>query len=660
MRIQEKQMAKEYAKYGGWKSSISATKIADGSISLSQVNMDGSDIYWIEGRPSEAGRSVIVRRDRNGSIKDAISKRHSARTRVHEYGGGSYDVSDGIIYYANFADQRIYCQGKTGEPFAITRSDEAQRYADIKIDKTTASLICINECHSLDSVNEPINRIVRMHLSGTSETTPEVLVSGADFYSNARINRSGKKLSWLQWNHPSMPWDGCELWVADLDDKGIQNPRQVAGGDTEAIFQPEWHPDNEDSLFYVSDLTGWWNLYSVDTSTENPCPEPVLIMEAEFATPMWVFGMKTYQFTSSKAIFCTYTMNSRWMLGCIDLLSKKLTKIDLPYTEYSSINYSDGVVAFKAGSPKSSPAVVSLKLSGQGHTKISRPIVDTMHIDDISIPESIEFPTENNLTAHGFFYPPQNRKYQGLVNSKPPLLVKIHGGPTGATASSLNQAIQYWTTRGFAVLDINYGGSTGYGTAYRRRLDQSWGIVDVADCVNGALYLIKQGKADKNSIAIDGGSAGGFTVLAALASSDVFKAGASFYGVTDLEALARDTHKFESRYLDRLIAPYPSGIAVWKERSPINNISYISAPVILFQGLEDKVVPPNQAEMMVQALKERNMQVAYIAYEGEQHGFRQAANIKRTLEAELFFYSKIFKFKLAEDIQDVYIYNAEE
>ena len=653
-------MAKMLAKYGSWKSSVSATKIADGSISLSQVIMDDADIYWIEGRPSEKGRSVIVRLDRNGSMVDVIDQRHSARTRVHEYGGGSYDVSGGIIYYSNFADQRIYRQDKSGEPVAITSNDTTQRFADIKVDKNSGKLICINESHSRDSGNEPINRIVRLSLSRPSQTKPEVLVSGADFYSNARINLSGKKLAWLQWNHPLMPWDGCELWVGDLDKDGIKNRRLVAGGNTEAIFQPEWHPEYEDSLFYVSDRTGWWNLYSVDTAAERPCPEPVLIMNAEFATPMWVFGMKTYQFTSSKTIFCAYTSDSRWYLGCIDLLSKKLTKIDLPYTEYSSINYSDGVVAFKAGSPKSSPAVVSLKLSGQGHTKISRPIADTMHIDDISIPESIEFPTENNLTAHGFFYPPQNRKYQGLVNSKPPLLVKIHGGPPGATGSSLNQGIQYWTTRGFAVLDINYGGSTGYGTEYRRRLDGSWGEVDVADCINGALYLIKHGRVNKDSIAIDGGSAGGFTVLATLASSNVFKAGASFYGVTDLEALARDTHKFESKYLDRLIAPYPSGVSVWKERSPINNIKNISAPVILFQGLEDKVVPPNQAEMMVQALKDRNMQVAYIAYEGEQHGFRQAANIKRTLEAELFFYSKIFKFKLAEDIQDVYIHNAEE
>tara|TARA_B100001964_G_scaffold243692_2_gene322438 strand:- start:821 stop:1813 length:993 start_codon:yes stop_codon:yes gene_type:complete len=329
----------------------------------------------------------------------------------------------------------------------------------------------------------------------------------------------------------------------------------------------------------------------------------------------------------------------------------------LPYTEYSSINASQGVAAFKAGSPESSPAIISLNLSTQEEYKISGPTADIMHLDDISIPEAIEFPTNNNLTAHGFFYAPKNRTYQGSDKSKPPLLVKIHGGPTGSTGSSLNQGIQYWTTRGFAVMDINYGGSTGYGTAYRRRLDRNWGVVDVADCVNGVLHLIKQARVDKAKVAIEGGSAGGFTTLAALAFSDVFKAGASFYGVTDLEALARDTHKFESKYLDRLIAPYPSELSVWQERSPINNIDKISAPVILFQGLEDKVVPPNQAEMMRDALNSRNLQVAYIAYEGEQHGFRKGKNIKRTLEAELYFYSRIFKFDLVENISPVKIHN---
>ena len=653
-------MSKQQAIYGGWKSPVSAKKIADGSISLSQVIKDGKDIYWIEGRPSEGGRSVIVRRNGNAVIADAIVENHSARSRVHEYGGGSYDVSRGIIYYSNFVDQRIYRQAKNGKPIAITPADSTQRYADIKIDHSSGQLICVNESHSLDSVNEPTNRIVRLPSDTQIATSPEVLVSGADFYSNARINPSGTKLCWLQWNHPLMPWDGCELWVGELGKEGIQNSRMVAGSNSEAVFQPEWHPELEHNLFYVSDRTGWWNLYSIDTAQEQAGPDAVFLMEAEFGTPMWVFGMKTYQFASPETIICTYTCNSQWYLSLITLDSKRLTRLDLPYTEYSSINYSEGVAVFKAGSPESSSAVVSLNISTEEHAEISEPPADIMNLDDISIPETIEFPTDNNLTAHGFFYPPKNRKYEGLDKTKPPLLVKIHGGPTGATGSSLNQSIQYWTTRGFAVMDINYGGSTGYGTAYRRRLDRNWGVVDVADCVNGALHLIKQGKVDKDKVAIDGGSAGGFTTLAALAFSNVFKAGASFYGVTDLEALARDTHKFESKYLDRLIAPYPSDIAIWQERSPINNVDKISAPVILFQGLEDKVVPPNQAEMMVQALKDRNMQVAYIAYEGEQHGFRKGSNIKRTLESELFFYSKIFKFELAEDIQPVDIYNAQK
>ena len=465
-------------------------------------------------------------------------------------------------------------------------------------------------------------------------------VWGTGITTNANFQKGVGSSTNINWTSPKVVGTKLHIAYAPANDGGTPANKGVSGNASNSFGN------------------GWDVV--LDTGTENACPEPVLPMEAEFGTPMWVFGMKTYQFSSSETIVCTYTCDSRWHLGHINIKSKKLSRIDLPYTEYSSINCSEGVAAFKAGSPESSPAVVAFNISTKEHTKISKPSADTMHLDDISIPGVIEFPTDNNLTAHGFFYPPKNRKYEGLDTSKPPLLVKIHGGPTGATGSSLNESIQYWTTRGIAVMDINYGGSTGYGTVYRRRLDRNWGVVDVADCVNGALHLIKQGKVDKDKVAIDGGSAGGFTTLAALAFSNVFKAGASFYGVTDLEALARDTHKFESKYLDRLIAPYPSDIAIWQERSPINNIDKISAPVILFQGLEDKVVPPNQAETMVQALRNRNMQVAYIAYEGEQHGFRKSFNIKRTLEAELFFYSKIFKFELAEDIKPVDIYNEQK
>lgn len=649
-------MNKKMADYGSWKSSVTAEKIAAGTISLSQVVIDQEDIYWIEGRPTEGGRNTIVRRDKQGVVTDVIDSSHNARTRVHEYGGGSYVVSDGIIIYSNFLDQRLYRQGKTGRPTRLTSSQSGQRYADAVVNNISNQLICVNEDHSKSSSgDEPINQIVRLSSVIPSLNCHEVLVSGSDFYSNPRINSSGTKLCWVQWNHPSMPWDGCELWVGDLTQDGLKSPIKVAGGDKEAVFQPEWSPD--DKLFYVSDKSGWWNLYRLDANLSKKVPEPVFPSQAEYATPMWVFGMKTYGFISAERIICTYTNKGIWSLGVIDFTLNKLTKFNLPYTDYSSINVLGDTAVFKAGSPKLSTAIVSIDVNSGAHLVISNPSTDMVQEEDISVPEIIEFPTENQLTAHGFFYPPKNRLFEGAKNTKPPLLVKIHGGPTGSTNSSLSPGIQYWTTRGFAILDINYGGSTGYGTPYRQRLDGKWGIVDVADCVNGAKHLVIRGDVDQNKLAIDGGSAGGFTTLAALAFSDVFKAGASFFGVTDLEALARDTHKFESRYLDRLIAPYPSQAAIWQDRSPINNIDKISSPVILFQGLEDKVVPPNQAESMVEALKSRGMQVAYIAYQGEQHGFRKAENIKRTLEAELYFYSKIFRFELPEEITAVDIYN---
>jgi len=644
------------ADYGSWKSSVIAEKIAAGTITLSQVVIDQKDIYWIEGRPTEGGRNTIVRRDKQGVVTDVIDSSHNARTRVHEYGGGSYVVSDGIIIYSNFLDQRLYRQGKTGKPTPLTSSQSGQRYADAVVNNISNQLICVNEDHSKSSSgDEPVNQIVRLSSVIPSLNGHEVLVSGSDFYSNPRIDSSGTKLCWVQWNHPSMPWDGCELWVGDLTQDGLKSPIKVAGGNNEAVFQPEWSPD--DKLFYVSDKSGWWNLYRLDTNLSKKVPEPVFPSQAEYATPMWVFGMKTYGFISAERIICTYTNKGIWSLGVIDFTSNKLTPFNLPYTDYSSINVLGDTAVFKAGSPKLSTAIVSLDVNSGAHSVISNPSSGMVQEEDISVPEIIEFPTENQLTAHGFFYSPKNRLFEGTKNTKPPLLVKIHGGPTGSTNSSLSPGIQYWTTRGFAILDINYGGSTGYGTPYRQRLDGKWGIVDVADCVNGAKHLVVRGDVDQNKLAIDGGSAGGFTTLAALAFSDVFKAGASFFGVTDLEALARDTHKFESRYLHRLIAPYPSQAAIWQDRSPINNIDKISSPVILFQGLEDKVVPPNQAESMVEALKSRGLQVAYIAYQGEQHGFRKAENIKRTLEAELYFYSKIFRFELPEEITSVDIYN---
>ena len=646
-------MTKKTAPYGSWRSTITADLIVAGTISVSQVAVDEDHVYWVEGRPAEKGRNVVVRRAPDGEVEDVTPLGHDARTRVHEYGGASYVVADGTVFYSNFGDQRIYSLRPGEQPKPLTPDGIDLRYADAVVDVPGRRLMSVREDHSdLDRTGEAVNEIVCASIDPELGAPEEVLVTGSDFYSNPRLSPDGTRMCWLQWNHPNMPWDGCELWVAKLSDAGLTHAEKVAGGIDESIFQPEFSPDGV--LHFVSDASGWWNIYRL---SEAGGAEPLCPMDAEFATPAWVFGMRTYGFASAETIICTYAEHGSWTLASLDKGSGELTPFDLPYTDFSSVRVGDGQAVIRAGSPTRGAEIVRLNLASGEAAPISRPSSIEIDQANLSVPESIEFPTEGAHTAHAFFYAPTNAGFAGPPDEKPPLLVKIHGGPTGATSSTLSPGIQYWTSRGFAVADVNYGGSTGYGTAYRRRLNDKWGIVDVDDCVNVARYLADRGDVDGGRLAIDGGSAGGFTALAVLAFRDAFHVGASYYGVTDLEALARDTHKFESRYLDGLIAPYPEQAEVWRERSPIHNVDKLDRPVILFQGMEDKIVPPSQAETMVAAVREKGLPVAYITYEGEQHGFRQAANIKRTLEGELYFYSRVLGFDLAEEIDPVQIDN---
>ncbi len=650
-------MPKRTLPYGSWASSITADLIVRGTVSLSQIMLDGQDIYWVEGRPAEKGRNVIVRRRGTaGPFEDLTPEDHNVRTRVHEYGGGAYAVADGALFYSNFRDQRIYRHRGEEEPLALTPEGVDLRYADAVVDVGRRRLIAVLEDHSDKASNdEAANKIVAVSFDPDVEVQQHVLLTGADFYSNPRLSPDGSRLCWLQWNHPNMPWDGCELWVGEIDGRGVADPRRIAGGVDESIFQPEWSPAG--MLHLVSDRSGWWNLYRVNERSDGPDLEAVHPMEAEFATPAWVFGMRTYGFEEADRIVCAYVRQGEWSLGIVDAAAGEMNRLELPYSDYSNVQVGDGFAIVKAGSPTTAPAIVHIDLTTGASSVVSRPGSVDVEEGSLSVPEAIEFPTEGGETAHCFFYPPMNSTFVGPEDEKPPLLVKIHGGPTAATTSTRSLAIQYWTSRGIAVVDVNYGGSTGYGTAYRRRLTGRWGIVDVDDCVNAARHLVDLGYVDGDRLAIDGGSAGGFTTLAALTFRDIFRAGASYYGVSDLEALARDTHKFESRYLDGLIAPYPEQAEVWRQRSPIHHVDRLDRPVILFQGLEDKVVPPNQAEMIVDALREKGLAVAYVAYEGEQHGFRQAANIKRTLEGELYFYSRVFSFELAEEIDPIPIDN---
>ncbi len=523
------------------------------------------------------------------------------------------------------------------------------RYADAIMDSRGDRIICIREDHR-EANAEAINTIVA--IDAAAGGIGEVLVSGNDFYAAPRLSPDGSHLAWLTWNHPDMPWDAAELWMAPVAEDGSLGPAEhVAGGAGESIFQPEWSP--EGVLYFVSDRSNWWNLYRFCDGRI----EPVAPMDAEFGMPQWVFRMSTYAFSDAHTIVCTYCKGGAWSLAKIDCRSGKLDPIATPFNSIAYVCAENGQAAFIAASATEAAAVVVLNLeSGKWHA-VRRSSTITIDPAFISKPQTIEFPSEDGRTAYGIFYAPKNPDYSAPADAKPPLVVMSHGGPTSATVAALSLKTQYYTSRGIGVLDVNYGGSTGYGRRYRECLYGEWGVVDVDDCVNGARTLAERGLVDGQRLAITGGSAGGYTTLSCLAFRDIFAAGASHYGVSDCEALARETHKFESRYLDKLIGPYPERRDLYLERSPVHHVNALSCPVIFFQGLEDKIVPPNQAETMVAALREKGIPVAYVAFAEEQHGFRQAANICRAIEGELYFFSQVFGFEPADPIARVNIAN---
>lgn len=641
-------MAPQIAPYGSWESPITADLIIYRGIAFGEIVLDGGNIYWQEMRPAEGGRFAIVRMAADGSVSDLLPLPFNARTRVHEYGGGAFTVSEGIIYFSNFADQRLYRLVPGSEPEPITPEGK-MRYADFVVDRQRNRLIAVREDHTVEG-REAVNTLVSIPLDGSDEI--EVLVSGNDFYSSPRISPDSKKLAWLTWNHPNMPWDGCELWVGEFAAYGtIAHAKRVAGSQSESIFQPTWSPTGV--LYFTSDRTDWWNLYRLeDGKASNVCE-----MAAEFGAPQWSFGMSTYGFASPDRIICIYTRQGENHLGSLDTRTGKLTPIEIPYTILGGVKVSPTQAVFRAGSPTEQASLVRLDLNSLQTEVLRRSSTVEIDAGYISVPETIEFPTENGLTAYAFFYPPQNKDFAAPKGELPPLIVKSHGGPTSVTSNMLSLPTQYWTSRGFAVIDVNYGGSSGFGRAYRKRLEGQWGVVDVDDCVNGARYLVERGLVDGNRLAITGGSAGGYTTLRALTARNTFQAGSSHFGVSDLDVFAQETHKYESRYLHRLIGPYPEQRDLYLERSPINYLNQISCPVIFFQGLDDRVVPPNQAELMVEALRTKGLPVAYLAFEGEGHGFRRAENIKRTLEAELYFYSRVFGFEPADEVEPVQIEN---
>ncbi len=637
---------KQKAAFGSWKSPITTDLMLGDSVGLGEISVFADDVYWIEMRPQEKGRYVVVKQTPDGQPTDVIPAEFNARTRVHEYGGGSYLMTKKGLVFTNFSDQALYLVDVNNYCIKLTDS-EAHRYADMVYDKNNNRLICVREDHSNEN-QEATNTIVAVSLSRSKYE--KVLVEGADFYSNPRISHDGKQLCWISWNHPNMPWDNTSLSCAEINSNGeLGTTTRIAGGDdeNEAVCQPLWSPDN--TLYFISDRSNWWNLYRVI----NNKVESVIEMEAEFAVPQWSFRECNYDFIDKDTIQAIYRQDGLAYLSTINVNEKSLQTIDLPYTDFESIVCKDKKSYFLAASPTQFPSIVEYDIEKNKTNVLRKANNLSIDEDNISIGESLSFPVDKENNAYAFFYRPKNKEFIGLDGEQPPLIVMSHGGPTGESHNGIKMVAQFFTSRGFAVLDVNYGGSSGYGRAYRQRLNKEWGIVDVNDCSKAALYVAEQGWVDKERLAIRGGSAGGFTTLASLAFTDVFKAGASHYGVSDLEALAKETHKFESRYLDSLIGAYPKEQELYKKRSPVYAVDQLSCPVIFFQGLEDKIVLPNQAEMMVDALKEKGIPVAYIAYEGEQHGFRQAKNIKRTLEAELYFYSTIFNFECFEKIEPV-------
>jgi dipeptidyl aminopeptidase/acylaminoacyl peptidase len=632
------------ARYGSWKSPITSDLIVAQSISLSDVCLDGGHVYWLEGRPQEQGRYVVVRAGSDGQPTDITPPPFNARTRVHEYGGGSWTVHNGTVYLSNFADGRLYSQAPgVSEPRPLTPEPPARerqwRFADGVIDQRRNRWIGVREDHTVDG--EPVNAIVAVDPGGSSGPG-HVLASGHDFYASPRLSPDGRWLAWLAWDHPNMPWNGTRLYLGEFaQDGAINEPVLIAGGATESIFQPEWSPDGGE-IVLASDRSGWWNLYSLDVATR--AVRALAPMAAEFGSPQWVFGMSTYAFAGPKRIVCTYSQRGIGYLAVLNLANETLTPVATPFMEFGSMRAVGDRAVFRAGAPDHPASIVALDLASGRHSVLKKAtdILDRtdLHLGDyLTRVESVEFPTTSGETAFGLFYSPRNPDYVPAAEEQPPLLVKCHGGPTAAASSTLNLGIQYWTSRGIAVLDVNYRGSTGFGRPYRDRLELNWGVVDVDDCIAGAQFLAAQAKVDGKRCVISGGSAGGYTTLAALTFHDFFQGGASYYGVSDIAALARDTHKFESRYLDWLIGPYPQEEARYRERSPLYHVDRLAKPVIFFQGEEDAVVPPNQAESMVEALRRKGNPVGYFLFAGEQHGFRKAGNIQRCLDAELAFYA---------------------
>jgi dipeptidyl aminopeptidase/acylaminoacyl peptidase len=630
------------APYGTWPSPITAARVAAGVRPVAAPRLVGERVLWLQALPEEGGRLAVAERGADGRARILTPAPFNVRSRVHEYGGGAWTAAGDRVWFSNFADNLVYAQAGDAAPAAIT-ADGRQRHADFELDAARDRLVAVREDHGVDG--EPRTTLVALPLDGGPSRT---LAEGADFYASARLSPEGRRLAWLSWNHPRMPWEGTELWLAAIaDDGSLIHQRRVAGGPDESLCQPVWAPDGK--LYVVSDRSGFWNLYRLEVGGLVPvCP-----MDAEFGLPQWVFAQSSYGFAGPHEIVATCREDARSRLLRIDTRSGIAAEIATTFEDIAELRVAPGVIAIEGGSPTQPVRIARIDLATGAESVLASSTDDVPDAGLLSVARAVRYPSAAGRSSHAFFYAPRHAGYAAPDGERPPLVVFSHGGPTAMTTHTLRLAIQFWTSRGFAVLDVNYGGSTGFGRAYRRLLSGQWGIVDVEDCVAGARWLVEQGLVDGQRLAIRGGSAGGFTTLSALAFHDLFKAGASYYGVADLRALDADTHKFESRYLTDLIAPLPEREALYAQRSPVHHADRMSCPMIFLQGLDDKVVPPAQSEAMVAALRARGIPVAYLAFEGEGHGFRRKETTQRAMEAELSFYAQVFGFEPADAIEPV-------
>ena len=617
---------------------------------MNAVWLERGTAWWLEGRPAENGRVVLMKVEGQDEPTDVVPAGFNVRTMVHEYGGGAYCVHGETVFCSNFEDQRLYRVESDAEPVPITPAVEGtrHRYADGQVTPDGRLWIGIRERHDEGKRSrDVVNELVAIPTDGSA--TPQIIAGGRDFYSNPRISPDGRRLSFLAWNLPWMPWDGCELLAAELATNGtIANVMQIAGRDgEESIWQPEWSPSGE--VVFASDRSGWWNLERVRDGERSV----LHATEAEFGYPAWVFGLRSFAFLGDGRIFTAYERRGRTTFALLDPETGTLEDLDLPYDALSSpsVAAEGSTVVFAAGSATIPTEIVRLDVSSGATETLRRSAQVPVDASHFSLPRAIEFPTENDLTAHALFYPPVSPEYAAPEGELPPLIVMSHGGPTSSASPVFSLDTQFWTSRGFAVVDVNYGGSTGYGRAYRERLNGEWGVVDLQDCVNAARFLVEEGEADPDRLLITGGSAGGYTTICALTFTNEFAAGSSYFGIADLEQFGGgETHKFELEYEHTLVGPYPEAAELYRARSAIHFVEQITTPMLVLQGADDMVVPPSQAELIVAALEERRIPHAYLLFEGEGHGFRKAETIVTSLEAELSFYAQILGFEPGDHI----------